>query len=1073
MPEITLDTLKELWKTDKEFYRSSEVGSGVQKFCKKVFACPELFDLKESSGSTKEIKRKNEFLEEAKKKGRRADVVIFIDSEIIIPVEVEKHGSIKSGVRQIYNYQADWVKKYGILTDGNEWRFYNNKYIEKTFFIDKVLENPTDFMIFWEEYTTPEYYYLSFFKKKGQQELFEADIPHLDDVREEFFKDITKLIENFKNKLNLKGYFKGVKDETERNKKAVEITYAYLIQFILYKTLVDNSFPDFEDDWKQRLKTIDRALHSESYGEILRKIQGVSNKISENIYKRFSDEQEIINNHLKGILDKPKNEIGDVSVWLDILLFINRYNFANVENEIFGYVYENYLKDLYLDEKKGQYFTDPLVVNFMLEQIGYTPENLKKRYAKDKDSISIIDPSCGSGTFLYNATHRLVEAFFDDGEKKSKLVEQLVNENIFGLDIAEFPLYLAEMNILMCMLPLVINQKYNNPIDQKIKVFKTRDSIAEFLDTAIRNTLTDVTTQWKKNKGQMSMFTDKLDLGYDSFMRDKRDLGSLKSSLENRNNIPRYRFDFVIGNPPYVGYNECSKQHLLIFDLIKEGKVALNDIYGVNLHSVPNDRKKNRPNPNLYLFFISLGLALLKDKGKISYIIPQTLLTAGDFNVMRYHLAKFVTIDQIITFNNAMFVGRGVNQKKMVATSSLIFTISKNPPTFTHEVEIIRHKGIGQEVKKSIEEIKSRKNLTSIKIVQQNLLTNFQNWNFILFDNEYLGLYQDYKKNNSDMGIYSEHSLANIYFKSNFYFDGGYSIDESQRLDSPPDGDYYIYPKFNSKFYTKVFPSGYWPNIRSGKSKQKIELRQGSQEYNLLDSKYKIVWSYANPKRFFFTDEKIIWARNQFNAIGSEYKQELLYLFALLNSKANWTILTKNVKSENEKDVLFSLKAIKKFVKVPNIKDFTKHIKEEIIFQAENLISLENSSLSEHIDFKGILQQKFDSVEVQGNNLVICYKTNCVKCKITGNASLVQHTLNETLSSLTDENGIGNISELKNLPVIDFEKQKQTKEYIDDLVFALYLKVKLSILGFSNRDMIHDTVSKHKYYKLINPNSND
>jgi len=135
------------------------------------------------------------------------------------------------------------------------------------------------------------------------------------------------------------------------------------------------------------------------------------------------------------------------------LLFINRYNFANVKNEIFGYVYENYLKDLYLDEKKGQYFTDPLVVDFMLEQIGYTNDQLKKRFAKDKESISIIDPSCGSGTFLYNATHRLVEAFFEDTETTSKVVEELVNENIFGLDIAEFPLYLAEMNILMRMLP--------------------------------------------------------------------------------------------------------------------------------------------------------------------------------------------------------------------------------------------------------------------------------------------------------------------------------------------------------------------------------------------------------------------------------------------------------------------------------------------------------------------------------------------------------------------------------------------------------------------------------------------
>ena len=64
MPEITLESLKLLWKKEKDFYKTAEVGSGVQKFCYKLFHCPKLFNLKEGSGSTKEIKRKNEFLEE-------------------------------------------------------------------------------------------------------------------------------------------------------------------------------------------------------------------------------------------------------------------------------------------------------------------------------------------------------------------------------------------------------------------------------------------------------------------------------------------------------------------------------------------------------------------------------------------------------------------------------------------------------------------------------------------------------------------------------------------------------------------------------------------------------------------------------------------------------------------------------------------------------------------------------------------------------------------------------------------------------------------------------------------------
>ena len=46
----------------------------------------------------------------------------------------------------------------------------------------------------------------------------------------------------------------------------------------------------------------------------------------------------------------------------------------------------------------------------------------------------------------------------------------------------------------------------------------------------------------------------------------------------------------------------------------------MNDIYGMNLHSIPTDKKKYAPNPNLYAYFIALGLALLKDNGKLWFI---------------------------------------------------------------------------------------------------------------------------------------------------------------------------------------------------------------------------------------------------------------------------------------------------------------------------------------------------------------------------------------------------------------------------------------------------------------------
>ena len=82
MAEITIKELSILWQAESDFYRTAEVGSGVQKFVKKALQSNELFKLKEGKGSTADKNRTNEFIEEARKKGRRADVVIFIDSDI-------------------------------------------------------------------------------------------------------------------------------------------------------------------------------------------------------------------------------------------------------------------------------------------------------------------------------------------------------------------------------------------------------------------------------------------------------------------------------------------------------------------------------------------------------------------------------------------------------------------------------------------------------------------------------------------------------------------------------------------------------------------------------------------------------------------------------------------------------------------------------------------------------------------------------------------------------------------------------------------------------------------------------
>lgn len=1053
---MEIKELKIKWSKENSSYAIKEVGDGVQKFVKDMLKVDGIFALKESLISTPKENKRNEFSEESKTKAsRRADIIIYINSDIVIPVEVEKYGNIKAGQDQLFQYQLDLDKKYGILTDGHTWQFYNNNYLLQQFNLEQIFGNPKLFKDFWQEYIKPENYYLSFFEEKGQLKIIPEDIS-VDKKRQDFFRDITTLIRSFKNKLQIEGYLEET-DKKQKERKAVEITYAYIIQFILYKTLVDNDFANFKKEFSDIQSSIYDCLQVKQYGKILGTINGISNEISKNIYRPFAKEQEFIQTKLLELFHNPKNELHEVSPWLDIFVFIKKYNFANVRNEIFGYIYENYLKELYEETQKGQYFTDPDVVNFMLQQIGYTPDEIKKRLDNNPTEkyISIIDPSCGSGTFLYSAVNQIIDAVPNGSEKSSEKIEGLVNDNVFGLDIAEFPLYLAEMNVLMRMLPLIISEKYNNPIDKKIKVFKTNDSIAEFKNTALDNTMHDFELKGK----QYSLgFKTSLDLGYKSYMREESDLEEMKKSLEEKPpEMPRRRFDFVIGNPPYVGYNECSRQGVQIIKLIREKKAQMSDIYGVNLNTVPNRIKPYSPKPNLYAFFIALGVALLKDNGKLCYIIPQTILTAGDLDVIRYHLARFTTIEKIITFSGKMFVGRGLEQDKPVPTSSLIFVVSKKMPSAIHQVEIVNYKDSNDTIDKVLQNIlidKAGKKITKKKILQNKLLQNVANWNFIKQGKQFLDFHEEYRKNTIDISSFR----TKLSSGNDFSFDGGVIIDDNLIKNKNIDDCFEIFDYKNNNWNAYAISNSdkYYP------IKGSFRFPSGSQGIATFHKKFKIIWRTRFTNRFQFTDKKILLISNQSLLVSSNAKDELLFYFAILNSPITKIILEKNIKQENEKDYLMPLRAIKEFVRVPKITEDNKLIKNEVIKNTEELLRLEDKILSDFVDFSKIMVQKFDSVSVENSNLILEKNKEKIKIEIKGDKDLVKKILDEKYNKIAIS-----LSELKTLPIIDYVKQQKLKNYIDDLVFVLYFRINLENLGLNKASEIKAKCSKNLHYKLV------
>lgn len=1031
---MTRDELKALWLAERESYKRSEVGTGVQRFVWEMLKSEDFFALSQGRKSTPAHERRSVFLLEERRKNGQADAVIFMDAEVVIPLEVEKFKKARAGEWQILKYRTAFDKKYGILTDGFEWRFYYGEIVDELYYeftVEQMFSDPARFRTFWGEYTKPGNFYLAFFGQDGQQSFaFYHDPKSVDKHRERFFEDVTDIIRKLKDKLLNAGYFKALAGDTPEgeknlNKKATEIAYSYLIQFILYKTLVDNSFPNFEQDYRKKTSAIHTNLKRGSYNEVLMILEGISARISENIYKPFHEEQALILAQVRELLHSGEDNLMTVAPFLDIFVLIRRYHFADIQNDIFGAIYENYLKELY-DERLGQYFTDAEVVNFMIEEIGYSAKEIKRRQHKD---ISIIDPSCGSGTFLYSAIREIIKAGKLDTAEHARGIEAEILNNAFGLDIAEFPLYLAEMSILMQMLPLILNEKYNNPVDKKLRLYVSEDSLSEFVQVVGGGAQVALDLEWS----------------YHGFMRDEQDLAEVKRSLANtvddqtRSRIPRQRFDFVIGNPPYIGYNEASKSvGVKLFKLMKEGSVKLSNIYGWNLHSAPGRPKKYPPKPNLYAFFLALGFALLKDGGRFSYIIPQTLLTEPDYDVVRHHLSNDYTIQSLITFAGKLFVGRGTSQKKEVHTSSLIIVATKTPPAADHCVECVRMEQRDGDIRDIISELRKNRGAFSRSIRQSELRENVDNWNFITWSARDAQLYTLYKKSSESMAVYSEHRLAKLRYGSPFYFDVGFVLDRDKERVQPADGMLGLVDFKEFVNFTSFRPSKFYPD-----SQDDIHLPKNSQGYLSLSPRHKLLWEKSRKLKFYYTDVPVVPSMSYCQIISSDNRDEIFFLFAVLNSSITRRIFESMFSLGNEKVGMFVVVSrLKDFIRPPLIDSPQKQdAKKKVIDLVSAAFALEGRMMSDVVEIDTLIR-RFDDVWVKGGKLVLSRDGDEHAYAIAaGRADLVKSTLEANFGERSQrEPGARSISleELKSLAVFDAKAQKAILDEIDEMVLDLY-----------------------------------
>lgn len=344
-------------------------------------------------------------------------------------------------------------------------------------------------------------------------------------------------------------------------------------------------------------------------------------------------------------------------------------------------------------------------------------------------------------------------------------------------------------------------------------------------------------------------------------------------------------------------------------------------------------------------------------------------------------------------------------------------------------------------------------------------MQNVNNWNFIKHDLAFHKLHRDYKRDTLPVSNYYEHSVAQTTLGSKFYFDGGGSIDKKLLTkDSRNAFEVFDYKRNNYDTFKVSTASGLYYPLTG-----KVIFPHGSQGIVTFHQKYRIIWRTRSYPKFQYTERPLLLINNQSLVITSNLEYEVIYLLALLNSPLTRLILEKNLRQESERDFLVPIKAIKQYVRVPIISNQNRHIKKEVINRTEEMLSLEERTLSDYVDFSGILVQKFEDAQVEGNNLVLVHDRQKMELPIKEHTKPVTSSIAEQLGGQRSglEKHYISLHELRNLPVVDYERQNRLKAYTDDLVFALYFGIPLRDLGLKNAMAIRKACLANRHYEYI------
>jgi type I restriction-modification system DNA methylase subunit len=421
-------------------------------------------------------------------------------------------------------------------------------------------------------------------------------------------------------------------------------------------------------------KMIDRIIflricedrHIEDYGRLMALLNG--SQVYERLAQMFRQADDKYNSglfHFQEEKERPEHFDGlslklklDDDVLKEIIKGLyypeSPYEFSVLPADILGHVYEQFLGKVIrltaghravIEEKPevrkagGIYYTPTYIVDYIVKNT--VGKLLEDKTPEKVSTLRVLDPACGSGSFLIQAYQYMLDWHLDyyiksdpqkyTTKKKAALFKgskgewllttgekkRILLNNIYGVDVDSQAGEVTKLSLLL----KVLEGETEQTINSNLRLFHER-ALPDLGDNIkCGNSL--IGSDIYENR-QLSMIDD----------NEKNKINAFDWNIEFPEVFTKKNpgFDVVLGNPPWGGLlNETEKQYL--------SKQYIN----------------RRGEAESHLFFIEKGFRLLTHSGKLGFITPNTWLAVLNSKEIRQYLLSNATFYEICELSKYIF----------------------------------------------------------------------------------------------------------------------------------------------------------------------------------------------------------------------------------------------------------------------------------------------------------------------------------------------------------------------------------------------------------------------------------